>query len=240
MIFQSPDCGLKQSYATSGLAEPLRFRNIKNRCTAARSSAAICGKSRTNAPVAVISNRGWNNIDFAGAKPHNNGTISRRPTLPTGAMPVLSRLQALVVLFAVCALAGCGPDPLASVTAQRLKALSGMYLTYAVAKNGGGPASEDAMKKYLKNVEAIALQANGIDPKAIDSIFVSERDQQPFVVLYGKSIMQVSGESKELLAYEKTGKSGKVLVAYTNTKVDHVSEAQLKELLAAKKPDSPK
>jgi hypothetical protein len=214
--------------------------NLENVHAIASTPAAMPGKSHTTRRAATMRNSSCNNIDFETGKPHNNGTIARPYELPAKTMPVLSRPKASVALFAVCFLAGCGPDPLDSVTAQRLKALSGMYLTHAVAKNGGGPASEEAMKKYLKNVEAIALQNNGIDPKAIDSIFVSERDQQPFVVLYGKSIMQVSGESKEPLAYEKTGKNGKVLVAYTNTKVDHVSEAQLKELLAAKKPDSPK
>lgn len=154
-------------------------------------------------------------------------------------MPVLSRTKAIVALLAGCLLAGCGPDPLASATAARLKGLSGMYLSYAVAKNGGGPASEVVLKKYLKSVDSIQLQAYDIDPKAIDALFLSERDQQPFVVLYGVNISRVSGDSQEPLAYEKTGQNGKHLVAYINTKVDHVSEARLQELLTPKKTDSP-
>ncbi len=145
-----------------------------------------------------------------------------------------SRGFATCVLLAAVVLAGCGPDPLASPTAGRLKGLSGMYLSYAASKNGGGPASEEVLKKYLHNVEAIQLQANGVDPKAIDAVFVSDRDKQPFVVIYGLGITLISGDSKTVMAYEKTGQGGKHLLAYINTKVDHVTEAKLKELLAAK------
>jgi hypothetical protein len=145
------------------------------------------------------------------------------------------RPTTFLLLLALAALVGCGgPDPLASPTAARLRGLANMYLNYAVAKNGGGPSNEDALKKYMHSVEAIQLQASGIDPKAIDSVFLSERDQQPFVVLYAQSITRISGDSKQPLAYEKTGTNGKHLIAYINAKVDHVDETRLKELLTAK------
>jgi len=142
-----------------------------------------------------------------------------------------------LALCGLAAFAGCGSDPLESTTAVRLRGLSNMYLTYAVSR-GGGPPSEEAFKKYLRSSDAIALQMANIDPKAIDAVFVSERDQQPFVILYGKPISRISGESKEVLAFEKTGQSGKHLIAYLNAKVDHVDEAKLKDLLAAKEGSS--
>src|SRR4051794_36962703 len=74
------------------------------------------------------------------------------------------------------ALAGCsGSDALKSPTAARLRGLSSMYLNYAAAK-GSGPPSEQVFRQYLAGLDAIALQVNGINPKAIDEIFVSERD----------------------------------------------------------------
>ena len=94
----------------------------------------------------------------------------------------------------LCALAimlGCsGSDALNSPTADRLKKLSTMYLDYAVQGNGGGPASEDVLKKHIRNSDGRTLQANGIDKNEIDSLFISERDQQPFVVIYGIGIRQ--------------------------------------------------
>jgi hypothetical protein len=52
--------------------------------------------------------------------------------------------------------------------------------------------------------------------------------------VYGLSITRISGDSKEVLAYERTGQNGKQLLTYINGKVDHVSADQLKALLAAK------
>lgn len=137
----------------------------------------------------------------------------------------------------VCAvsLAGCtGSDALKSPTAARLKGLATMYLDYAAAK-GSGPPSEAEFKKHLQRVEKFVLEMNGVDPKAIDATFVSERDKEPFVVLYGVGIGQISGISAPVVAYEKTGVGGKRLVAFANTKLDHVDEAKLKELMEAKK-----
>ncbi len=138
-----------------------------------------------------------------------------------------------LALFALVTLTGCGPDPLASTTAVRLRGLANMYLTYAASK-GGGPPSEDAFKKYLRGADAIQLQMANIDPKQIDTVFVSERDKQPFVIVYNKPISRISGDTTEVIAYEKTGQSGKHLIAYLNAKVDHVDDAKLKALLAAK------
>src|SRR6185437_9699266 len=99
---------------------------------------------------------------------------------------------------------GCGgSDALKSPTAARLKGLATMYLDYAVAK-GSGPASEQTFKKHLHTVDGIALTTNGVDPKAIDATFISLRDNEPFVVVYGVGVSQISGNSAPLVAYEKT------------------------------------
>jgi hypothetical protein len=139
-----------------------------------------------------------------------------------------------LVLAALVVLPGCGSDELASPTAVKLKALSNFYLEYAVAQQGKGPANEQVLKKHIRSQPDFILKTNGIEPSAIDSLFNSERDQEPFVVLYGMTITKISGESAPLLAHEKTGKSGKRLIAYANGKVDHVNEARLKELAASK------
>jgi hypothetical protein len=142
----------------------------------------------------------------------------------------LTRMSWLGLVF----IAGCGgSDALNSPTAQRLRALANMYLNYAAAR-GGGPDSEQTFKKYVRSADRIVLDMNGIDPNAIDTLFVSERDQQPFVVNYGVAITRISGTSAPLVAYEKTGKNGMRLVAYANTKVEHVNEAKLQELISAK------
>jgi hypothetical protein len=129
---------------------------------------------------------------------------------------------------------GCSrSDPLKSPAATRLKGLATMYLDYAAAK-GSGPPNEEALKKHFRAVEGFVLQMNGVDPKAIEETFISPRDNQPFVIVYGVGINGISGTKAPLIAYEKTGVSGQRLVAFANTKLDHVDEAKLKELQTQK------
>jgi hypothetical protein len=139
-----------------------------------------------------------------------------------------------LVLAALICLPGCGSDDLNSPTAVKLKALSNFYLECTIAQQGKGPASEEVLKKHIRSQPDFILKTNGIEPGAIDGLFKSDRDQEPFVVLYGKTIARISGDSTKLLIHEKTGKNGKRLVAYDNGKVDHVNEARLKELAASK------
>jgi hypothetical protein len=138
------------------------------------------------------------------------------------------------VLLALVTFAGCGSDELSSPTAARLRGVAALYMDCAVARNGKGPASEQEFKKHLRRLPDHVLSSNGMDPKALDVAFVSLRDQEPFVVLYGLKITKISGTSAPLVVHEKTGKNGKRLVALANGKVDHVDEARLKELMAEK------
>jgi hypothetical protein len=52
--------------------------------------------------------------------------------------------------------------------------------------------------------------------------------------MYNQNIGKISGESKKVIAHEKTGKNGKRLVVFASTKVDIVNEAELEQLKAAK------
>jgi hypothetical protein len=141
---------------------------------------------------------------------------------------------ALFTLFSLFALPGCGSDELESPTAAKLRTISNLYLTYAIGKNGQGPESEEGFKKYLRGLTDDILVPAGVDRKEIDSLFISERDGQPFVVLYGLKITGISGKSGSVLAHEKTGKNGKRLVALSNTKVEHVDESGFQDLLSVK------
>jgi hypothetical protein len=138
-----------------------------------------------------------------------------------------------LVLLVLAVLPGCGADELASPTAARLKGLATVYLDYAVPKNGKGPANEQVLRKHMRSLPDFVLRTNGVDPEALDALFVSERDGEPFVVLYGISISGMSGTKAPLLAHEKTGKGGKRLIVFANTKVELVDDARLQELMQA-------
>src|SRR5947199_4453090 len=108
-----------------------------------------------------------------------------------------------LLLPVVVAVLGCGADERNSPTALKLKALANFYLDYAVAQRGQGPANEQAFKKHIRSVPDFQLKANGLDPAQLDATFVSDRDQEPFVVAYGTPIARISGYSTPAIAQEK-------------------------------------
>jgi hypothetical protein len=142
------------------------------------------------------------------------------------------RAVAWLSLVALIAAAGCGSDDeLKSPTAKRLRGIATYYLDLTFARNGAGPVSEQELKKHMRRQERSDLASNGIDPQSIDStLFVSERDGEPFVVLYGQSIRQVTATTAPLVAHEKTGKDGKRLAVLANNKVFLVDAAGLEAL----------
>jgi len=146
------------------------------------------------------------------------------------------RMKPLLVIavIGVLVLPGCGGDSaLDSPTAQKMKGLANAYLDHVVGANGP-PADEAALKKHMKGLRASVQYDFAIDPNNVDASFVSQRDNEPFVVMYGKSVGKISGDSKHVIAHEKTGKNGRRLVVFTSTKVDIVNEAELEKLKLAK------
>jgi hypothetical protein len=143
------------------------------------------------------------------------------------------RLRSLLCLaLLIVVIPGCGSDELDSPTATKLRTISNLYLNYAIGKNGQGPESEEVFKKYLRGLSDDILGPAGVNRKELDSLFVSERDGEPFVIVYGQKITKISGNSGSVIAHEKTGKGGRRLVSLSNTKVEHVDEAGLQNLLS--------
>jgi hypothetical protein len=128
---------------------------------------------------------------------------------------------------------GCNDDALTSPTALKLQGLANAYLDHVVGA-GGPPADEKALKKHMAGLRASVQYDYHVDPNNLDSSFISQRDNEPFVVMYGKGIGKISGDSKQVIAHEKTGKNGKRLVVFASTKVDNVGEAELEQLKSAK------
>jgi hypothetical protein len=136
----------------------------------------------------------------------------------------------LLLAFTAC---GCSDDALTSPTALKMKGLANAYLDHFVGV-GDAPADEQALKKHMRGLRPSVQYDCNIDPDNIDASFVSQRDNEPLVVIYGQGVGSISGDSKQVIAHEKSGKNGKRLVVFVSTKVDHVNEAELERLKSAK------
>ena len=123
--------------------------------------------------------------------------------------------------------AGCGgpKNPAgAEIQTSKLRPLASLYKQYQGSHHGKPPENEAEFKAYLKTLSPQQLGAWKISD--VDQAFISERDHQPFVILYGKQ-----AASGKLIGSEKSGKDGKRLVAQKTGQVELADEAQFQKLV---------
>ena len=104
---------------------------------------------------------------------------------------------------------GCGSSNEAKAKRQessRLKNLSLLYGRFLSAHRGVPPKDEAEFKGFVASLPDEAK--THIPP--VDELFVSERDNQPYVIVYGKS---TSGGPADIIGYEQTGVGGKRFIA---------------------------
>jgi hypothetical protein len=134
---------------------------------------------------------------------------------------------------------GCGDGKLAekikSNNQSNLQILSNCYRLYANFNSRSGPPDEETFKDFLKNNEDIErnLKLMGLSRELVDDYFVSDRDNEPFVVLYGNSIAPGSNDP---LVLEQTGVDGIRAVALTSKLIEVNKESDYNELLKGKIP----
>lgn len=102
-----------------------------------------------------------------------------------------------------------------------------MSLGIAYNRIGKAPKDEETFRKALGSAEPSTLSRFHIHSP--DELFVSPRDNQPFVIRYGTP-PGVPGSMKDILAYEQVGARGTRFVLYSDPYVDEVSAAKWKEI----------
>jgi hypothetical protein len=131
-----------------------------------------------------------------------------------------------LVLVACCGQAGCRsggePEPEAKV---RLTRLLRLYQAY-VEKNRKGPANEQALRAFGQKLSSQERDEYLIGDD-LDGIFISPRDQQPFVVRY--NLRLEPGGPTRAVAWEAAGKDGKRFVALSTLYVEEYDEETFKE-----------
>lgn len=137
--------------------------------------------------------------------------------------PAIRLVSFRFVLLSVCALVlGC-PQPESSIPLEelRIKTLAIVYGQFVSKHQGTAPSSEAEFKKFIKTVDNQFWEGLKIDPAKTDELFVSPRDNQPYVIVYklkNPSNLESDGFGP-IVIWEKTGSGG---TRYTGTSLGQI------------------
>ena len=113
----------------------------------------------------------------------------------------------LTAVLLVLSVVGCSQKfpSLADVNDTNIKKLRGAYGLFLFQHDLRGPESEEELKEYLRTDPGakVKLERMGMTLDDIDSIFISERDGQPFKVRYG-----LNGLGDHAAVFEADGVDG--------------------------------
>ena len=118
--------------------------------------------------------------------------------------------------------AGCGGvSPSEEFEQSHIKVLAIMYGKFTGRHRGQPPANEKAFREYVEAQDSSLVKK----VSGVDQMFISERDQKPYVVFYGKDVQKANG----VVAYEQEGVGGKRFVADSLGVVDEFDEEQFRK-----------
>ncbi|MGI9429927.1 MAG: hypothetical protein ACR2NM_14795 [Bythopirellula sp.] len=143
-------------------------------------------------------------------------------------------LVGLVAIGAIGASPGCSSadpaDLLAAANDSNIQRLANLYEAFQSRHNWRGPKDEADLKSFLEGWNPNKLANIGVNPEAIDEVFVSERDGEPLQIRYG-----VPGHimgSEAAVVFEKTGIDGRRMVGFLNMTRREVDAAEYDRLWA--------
>jgi hypothetical protein len=142
--------------------------------------------------------------------------------------------MALSCLSALVLLAGCGQSGtsgermLADSNQTNLDRVCTLYFQYQLNHGGTGPADEASFKEYIRELPAKQLERIGVEPSDIDAVFLSDRDDAAFEILWGVYGDQ-RGEPVAIVA-ESVGQEGMRMIGFNKKPHREVGEAEYKRL----------
>lgn len=127
-------------------------------------------------------------------------------------MKRFQRLSQFVLLLLFVAIAGCSNDDVAvlDLNDSNIKKIRNFYELYMDEHRSVGPKDEAEFKEYIASGRKanILKKKLDIEDSAIDQLFISERDNEPFIIQYG-----LKGPLNHAFVFEATGVDGMRLVA---------------------------
>lgn len=137
-------------------------------------------------------------------------------------------MGSLLLIASLSALAGCGGETQGARAKEQshIRAITGLYAKVA-SDLGRDPADEQQFKGAISQTN-FKPEVFGVEN--IDELFVSERDGQPLVIVYGKP---PKGLAPGVIAYEQVGVDGVRLVGFKIGQVEEADAARFAELVPA-------
>jgi hypothetical protein len=138
---------------------------------------------------------------------------------------LFSSLLAAVAL--ALSLAGCNNTAQeAAQEASNIKPLAIFYGQYVGRHQGQPPPNEAEFKAFVKENPAIVQGLSIADP---EGLFISSRDNKPYVVIYGAATGPPGPGSQPVVIYEQEGVNGMRYVASSLGAVEEVDDAKFRQ-----------
>lgn len=143
--------------------------------------------------------------------------------------------RVLAILLVLGLVNGCGRelnpnDAVAAANSSNIQRLTNLYLAYQSEHGWIGPGDDASLKEFIRGLPSNTLTRIGIEPSNVDSIFVSERDGQPFKLRY-KVVGSMMG-SLEPVVFEAEGSGGQRMVGFLNMTQRDVDSSEYDSLFA--------
>jgi hypothetical protein len=151
--------------------------------------------------------------------------------------PILSRRRIVFCLVACACLAATACNSRKKTLEREqsgLKKLSVLYGQFLSQHGGQPPANKDEFKKFVTSLASGDSSSAGVDNP--EKVFISDRDNKPYVVLYGKPKGPPGPAGSPVIAYEQEGKGGKRWVASALGALEEVDDARFQKLVPSAKP----
>jgi len=135
----------------------------------------------------------------------------------------LASAMVAIVMVAGCTGGNTVEQIVGEINSNNTMRIASSYVLYQVKNNYKGPKNKDAFVKFL-NDPSISnnLEMMGFDMSDIESVFISQRDNEEIQVRWG-----VPGSQRgcyEPIAFEKTGVDGVRIVAFGNGVFEEVDD----------------
>lgn len=135
----------------------------------------------------------------------------------------------LAMVVVSLGLASCGKHGAPPKVESNLHTLMTFYGRYTAQHQGQRPSDADALKKYIGSQSPDQLAKMEITD--VDSLFVSPRDGQPYVMRYGVLPPPATPLGGTVVAYEQTGVDGKRYVGFDLGSAEEVDETRFRTLV---------